>query len=89
LRVYNLTISMRDRRDATVSKQDMIVRGASKTAVHAAAENIGLALAIASGGVLVCVATQVTDTGLDWSSPMIDADEREIEIDWDDQYPHD
>ncbi len=88
MKTYKITVDMKDRRDATVHRQSLFAPGLNERTASAAADKVGLALAIASGSVLVCIATQVIDTGLDWSPPMIDADEREIEIDWDDQYPH-
>lgn len=87
MKTFKLSVDMKDRRDGTVSRQSVFAPGANPIAVSRAAEKLGLALAVCSGGVLVCVATQITDTGLDWSLPMIDADDRIVE--WDDEeYPH-
>ena len=89
MKTFKVTVDMKDRRDDTVHRQSLFAPGQNERTASAAADQLGLALAIASGGVLVCVATQVIDTGLDWSIPMIDADDRIIDVDWDDEYPHD
>jgi hypothetical protein len=89
MKTFKLTVDMRDRRDGTITRQSIFAPGANHPAASWAAESLGMALAVCSGGVLLCIATQVIDTKLDWSIPMIDADEREIYIDWDEEYPHD
>lgn len=88
MRIYRLTATMKERGNSNQFEFSVEAPAVSDHAALAASKKMGLALAIASSGMLVCVSNEVLDTRLDWSIPMIDADDREIDVDWDDEYPH-
>jgi hypothetical protein len=60
MRDFLLTVTMKNRQDESTFERDFATPALNRRTAMAGADALGLALAVASGGVLVCIATQVT-----------------------------